>query len=190
MQLLIWKPVVLLARHATPNWNLPGMIYHRPPGPPLVPQGDEEAVELAKFLKTQRTRKIYSSPLERCLQTARVARARTKALLVVTDDLIEVQPGEIGQTILDRSWSLFEKAWQESRLTGPVTLVTHGGVVNVLLRRLGMSAEDLKRNSIFDHNNPIPPAGVWRVTGDIEESKFDLKLVFVPNRKPEAVAAD
>lgn len=49
--MLTWRqPVVFLARHGTPDWNMPGIRYDIPPGPPLVPQGEEEAAKLASPL--------------------------------------------------------------------------------------------------------------------------------------------
>lgn len=190
MQFVEHTPMVYLTRHATPDWDLPGIIYHRPPGPSLVPKGDEEARELAEFLKKNGVQKIYTSPLERCLQTAHAAVAETGSTLMVADGLIEVQPGESSRSILDRSWQIFESGWRESWFTGPVALVTHGGVVNVLLRRLGMSDYELHRMSRFDHSNQIPPAGAWQVTGSLENNQFELRLVFVPGRTGEIMAAD
>ena len=37
------QQVLYLARHATPDWNMRDIRYDIPPGPPLVPQGEEEA---------------------------------------------------------------------------------------------------------------------------------------------------
>ncbi len=70
--MLTWRqPVVFLARHGTPDWNMTSIRYDIPPGPPLVPQGEEEAAKLGKFLKSQNVQLVYASPLVRARRTAR-----------------------------------------------------------------------------------------------------------------------
>ena len=64
---------VILARHATPDWNRRDIPYDIPPGPELTPAGEREALALGEFLRAQGATRVYHSPLERTLRTASLA---------------------------------------------------------------------------------------------------------------------
>ena len=49
-----------------------------------------------------------------------------------------------------------------------------------LLRRLGMSDKAIEQHRIYDHRNPVPPAGVWQVSRMHNSAPWELKLIFVP----------
>ncbi|MEZ4609899.1 MAG: histidine phosphatase family protein [Caldilineaceae bacterium] len=60
-------------------------------------------------------------------------------------------------------------AWQaivdESRRHGPIAIVSHGGPVRVLLEHFGVDHDELWHyRRQFDHQNPLPPCGIWAVT--------------------------
>ena len=180
-------PLLYLIRHAAPDWTLKDIPYHIPPGPPLTEQGLQEAEQLGLYLKQAGVQRLFASPLERALHTARIAARACDIPLEIDQGLIEWQPNDIPESVHQRIWPAFEAACQVSQQIGPVGLVTHGGPISVLLRDLGMTEEDLAARRVFDHRNPVPTAGAWEVSQDGEAGSWSLRLVFQPN--PTAVGA-
>jgi len=78
--------LVLLVRHATNDWVVSGKLAGRAPGIHLNQQGMAQAEALGRRLAERPIRAIYSSPLERALETA-AAIARPHELTV------QVNPG-------------------------------------------------------------------------------------------------
>ncbi|MEZ4681969.1 MAG: histidine phosphatase family protein [Caldilineaceae bacterium] len=129
-----------------------------------------------------RRKKIYASPLERTHRTAQLA-AAVVGLPVVTEELIaEWRRGEQESEVLTRINDFWERICWESERLGPVTLVTHGGPIKVMLLNLGYpkaAVDEYCRK--FDRGNPVPPAGVWLATRDTIETPWHLELVFTPS---------
>ena len=176
---------IFLVRHASPDWNRPDLPYFIPPGPPLSPQGLAEADALAGFLQTSGVQRLLTSPLERCLHTAQIVSAATGAPWEVVDGLREWQPHENKEIVLARALPVVEQAWQgvqSNGAGGAVALFSHGGPILALLSALGIDDPTLETLRIYDHRNPLPPAGVWQISpGDPGEyTGRDLRLVFVP----------
>ncbi|HNS02333.1 MAG TPA: histidine phosphatase family protein [Anaerolineae bacterium] len=176
---------LFLIRHATPDWSRTDIPYFVPPGPPLSPQGLEEAQGLAAFLQPAGVQRLFTSPLERCLHTAQIVSAVTGAPLEVADGLHEWQPHENKEIVLARALPLVQQLWQEitaNAAAGPVALFTHGGPILALLSALGQDDATLEKLRIYDHQNTLPPAGVWQVSmGDHGQAgEYDLHLVYVP----------
>ncbi len=171
--------LVFLARHASPDLTRSDLIYHLPPGPPLTAQGQAEAQALGLFFQSAGVTKVYSSPLERCAQTARIITQVVSIPSEILPGLTELQPGEDKASLHARLWPLFEQAARESQ-NQPVALLTHGGAVTFLLGALGMDEATLNLRLTFDHRNPIPPAGSWSVSRDGEGQPWELRLAFTP----------
>ncbi len=176
---------LFLIRHASPDWNRPDLPYHIPPGPPLSPQGLAEAGALASFLQTTGVQRLLTSPLERCMHTAQIVSAATGAPWQVVDGLREWQPHENKEIVLARARPVVEQAWHDVQANGaggPIALFTHGGPIMALLSALGIDDVTLETLRIYDHRNPLPPAGVWQVspTGLGQDADRDLRLVWVP----------
>lgn len=175
-------PTLFLARHASPDWSRTDIPYFVPPGPPLSPQGLEEAQALAAFLAAAGVQRLLTSPLERCLHTAQIAAAAAGAPWEVVDGLREWQPQESREIVLARALPVVEAAWQAAHADGsqPVALITHGGPILALLAALGIPDAALEPLRIYDHRNPLPPAGVWQATRPSPQAGWDLRLAFTP----------
>ena len=83
------------------------------------------------------------------------------------------------------SLPVVEQAWQvvqRNGAGGPIALFTHGGPVLALLAALGIDDATLETLRIYDHRNPLPPAGVWQVGpgGPSDPASRELHLVYVP----------
>ena len=91
------KPVVtylLLVRHGENDWVSTHRLAGRTPGVFLNDKGKEQSQALATFLAAQPISAIYSSPLERCMQTAEPL-AEAKGLPVLSEPgIVEVEYGE------------------------------------------------------------------------------------------------
>jgi broad specificity phosphatase PhoE len=175
------SPVVYLARHGTPEWNVPGLRYDIPPGPPLVAQGEEEAAKLGEFLKSSGVRKVYASPLVRALRTAEIAAAVAGLPVEVVDAAAEYRREEDDAAVFARFNPFFLRAWGEAAAAGPIAIVSHGGPVRVMLERLGVLPDAIWHyRRQFDHQNPLPPAGAWRISNDGPPGAWQLELQFAP----------
>ncbi|MEI6291218.1 MAG: histidine phosphatase family protein [Chloroflexota bacterium] len=171
---------VYLIRHATPDWSRTDIPYLIPPGPPLIPKGEKEAEQLGVFIRVEGIKKLYNSPFERTRRTAEISSKIAGIDTVDDNELSEMQSGESESHLLDRVLPAWVRAENESKLNGPLGLVTHGGLVLVLLRHLGLSEKNLNDHcKTYDHANPLPPAGVWLAqrTGDRDPWKLDLAFV-------------
>lgn len=85
--------MIYFLRHAQSEANQSGVLAGRMPGVSLSPRGEKQALGVAKSLSDLDFTAIYSSPLERCLQTvtplAKVIRKRIR----VSEDFIEMDYG-------------------------------------------------------------------------------------------------
>lgn len=182
MELTLTTPTLYLARHATPDWSRTDLPYHLPPGPPLVPQGEDEAAELGRFLRAAGVTRLYASPLERARRTAEIAASVAELPFQVEAAIAEWRPEEKTEHIRVRFWPVWERVIAQSLQSGPIALVTHGGPIGFFLDELGLPKDTLayyKRT--FDRNNPAPPAGVWKAARPASGEPWDVSLAFVPD---------
>ncbi|MBI3240952.1 MAG: histidine phosphatase family protein [Chloroflexi bacterium] len=170
-----------LIRHATPDWSRTDLVYHLPPGPPLTPQGEDEATQLGAFLRDAGVRRILASPLERCQRTAQIAAGEAEASFHEDASLAEWRPEEKEIDVRERLWPTWERVASASPGTGPAAFVTHGGPIAVLLKDLGLDEIVLEHyRKLFDRHNPLPPAGAWKATRPSPGSAWELSLAFTP----------
>jgi probable phosphoglycerate mutase len=185
----ITMPSLYLVRHASPDWNRKDIPYHLPPGPPLTEQGHAEARALGQFLRLAEVQQLWASPLERCLHTAEIVAGITGAVVTVNQELREWQPKESQDALRARMLPVVDQAWQwmvgQNGAGGAVALVTHGGPIMALLSALGIDDRTMETLRIYDHRNPVPPAGVWEIGRPTAVHPWDMHLVFTP----EAVTA-
>lgn len=172
---------IYLIRHATPDWSRTDIPYDIPPGPPLTPKGEAEARALGEFLHGIGVVRLYASPLERTTRTAHLAAAALGLEPLADLEIAEWRHGEPNDTVLQRCRARVDAVLDESVIHGPIGLVTHGGPIRLLLPGLGLTqaAVDFYRRQ-FDRDNPVPPAGVWRIHRNAEGEFETPELVFTP----------
>jgi probable phosphomutase (TIGR03848 family) len=110
----------LLIRHALTDWVGRGLAG-RLPGVPLSEAGRAQAARLAERLRAVRLDAVYSSPLDRALQTAEAVAGPRRIGVEVREGLNEVDFGEwtglrFEQLVSDRRWTAFNS----HRATAPV----------------------------------------------------------------------
>lgn len=87
-------PLILLIRHGENEYVKTGKMAGRTPGIHLNERGIQQAAELATALKNVPLKAIYSSPLERAVETAEpIAEGRTLAIQL-RPDLMETNIGK------------------------------------------------------------------------------------------------
>jgi probable phosphoglycerate mutase len=84
----------LLIRHGENEWVDKGLLAGRTSGVHLNEKGRQQAAGLVEHLQRQPIHAIYSSPLERCLETAQPLAHARGLPIVVEDGLVEVDYGE------------------------------------------------------------------------------------------------
>ena len=107
-------PIILLVRHGENDYvkehRLPGRI----PGIHLNKKGRKQARRVAKFLKTAPLKSVYSSPLERTMETARPIGKAHGLKVIPREGLIETDVGEWQGKKIKKLRKL--KAWQQVQL--------------------------------------------------------------------------
>jgi probable phosphoglycerate mutase len=139
------------------------------PDPGLSDMGIRQAELLGQRLQSYSLEAIYSSDLERAQQTARIVDRHVRTGIMLKSQLREIDMGEIpakgwqafpeyhaewqkhetdlpypngeaGQDVQKRAWEIIEEI--QARHTQAVAVVTHGGVIMVLLSAcLGLGLE-------------------------------------------------
>lgn len=135
------RQLILLIRHATAEYK-PGRLYGWTPGVHLSAQGRDEAKRLADRLDPVRLNALYSSPLERCIETAEAVAAGRRVDVAVDERVGEVQYGSWqGRTFR----SLVKTPlWRVVQLT-PSQAIFPGGESLLQLQRRGVEAiEDIR----------------------------------------------
>lgn len=95
-------PVVLLIRHGENDYVKQGRLPGRKPGIHLNEKGHAQAQALAEKLKEAPIKAVYSSPLERAVETARPIAAAVGLEVIPRAGLIETEVGD----------------WQDKKLKG------------------------------------------------------------------------
>jgi probable phosphoglycerate mutase len=174
---------IYLVRHATPDFARTDIPYDVPPGPPLTAEGEDEARRLGEFLRGARIARVYASAFERAARTAHIASSML-GLAVATEHAIgEWHVDERAGDVVARVTPVLARVREESLRHGPVCLVSHGGTIGVMLRKLGMPRDVVDAHRArHGGSTPAPPAGVWRAFADARAPAGELQfeLVFVP----------
>ncbi len=84
----------LLVRHGENDWVGTDRLAGRTPGVHLNETGQKQAEQLAELLATQPIAAVYSSPLDRCMQTAEPLAKALGLSVVAEPGVLEVDYGE------------------------------------------------------------------------------------------------
>ncbi len=101
---------IILIRHGETDWNLEKRIQGGSSNPPLNQWGREQAEGLARKLENEEISAIYSTPLQRGLDTARaIARYHSGIEVVAEPSLREIEAGELEGVTLAELGSHFSR---------------------------------------------------------------------------------
>lgn len=155
--------------------------YDIPPGPALTAEGEVQARLLGEYLLPLQIARLYSSHFLRAQQTAAIAADQVGLTVRIETGIGEWHASERARDVVARVEPILVRIRQESESEGPVCLVSHGGPIGVMLRKLGMDREQVDvYRSTFGGSTPSPHAGVWRITANGDRCEY--ALVFQPSK--------
>ncbi len=108
-------PILLLIRHGENDYSKKGKFAGRIPGVHLNERGQKQAEELGKALAEVPIKAIYSSPLERAMETAEPI-AKTRGLKIIQErglleaDLGKWQGQSVRKMALTKYWRIVQHA--------------------------------------------------------------------------------
>lgn len=108
---------IYLARHGESDWNAANR-FQGHSDRPLTDLGREQAQALGELVAAENVEAVYSSPLKRALETARIVAVRSGLEVVEDEDLREVDTG---------SWSGLSRAEVQERFPEGFERWTSGG---------------------------------------------------------------
>jgi broad specificity phosphatase PhoE len=108
---------IYLARHGESDWNAANR-FQGHSDRPLTDLGREQAQALGELVAAENVEAVYSSPLKRALETARIVAVRSGLEVVEDEDLREVDTG---------SWSGLSRAEVQERFPEGFDRWTSGG---------------------------------------------------------------
>lgn len=153
--------IVYLIRHGETNVTSSGL-YGRRADIHLSAAGKAQAQRVADHLQEQPISAIYSSPLERALETAEPLAARKSLSVRAADAFNEVDPGDwTGQTLTelheDPSWRLYNTFRSGTSCPNGEMAIEIQARVARELNRL-MAVDEDERMAIFTHADVIRAA--------------------------------
>lgn len=170
---------VYLIRHAQPD-QAPHLRYDVPPGPTLSAAGHLQALLAASFLHSRPPLVIYTSPLERAVQTAQIIAGQLDVPLALDERLAEHRREETGEQVAARILQFWcERVTLAS--SDCIALVSHGSPIRAMLAALGDVLTTHPEYYRFDYGNIAPMAGIWRarcIAPDIHPGRWELALIF------------
>ena len=167
---------IYIVRHAAPQQGT-NIAYDRVPGPPLAELGRSEARAAALYLSHCGLQKLYTSPLDRAMQTAAIIAEETGLASETVEDIREMRYDEPYEQVRERMRTF--QANIEANAANPVAFVSHGSPVRAMLQILSNDTLDLTPYN-FHGGNPLPTAGIWRAVRD--GAAWKLELIFEPAR--------
>src|SRR5919198_2237473 len=162
-----------IVRHGHPQQGT-GLAYDRVPGPALSEIGHAEALGSAQYLVNRDIELIYTSPLERTLQTARVITSVIGVPLLVEPALAEHRSDEKFEDVKGRVRNLLARV--DAQPQSIVAFITHGSPIKAILQVLSLETIDLTRHS-YPNGNHAPTAGIWLAQRDLF-GVWQLSLAF------------
>lgn len=165
--------ILLMVRHASNDYLRDGKLAGWTPGVHLNAQGQREADALARRLNDIPISAIYSSPLERAMETAAAVASCQKLEIHIREELGEVRAGEwTGKSIGDLSKT---DDWKQM-LSHPVGFHLPGGEsIDEVQRRMVaaidaiVAAHPKEIVAVFSHSDPLKAAIAHYLKMDLNE---------------------
>ena len=109
--------------------------------------------------------------------------------LTVEDGIAEWRTGEPESEVLARMLGILDAVASDG--AGPVVLVSHGGPIRLVLQHTGVTPDEMSfYRKQFDRDNPLPPAGAWRIGATRDQAGWSAQLEFTPDpHRPYVVQA-
>lgn len=150
---------ILLIRHGINDYIQKGLLAGRTPGVHLNAQGQEQAAALAERFAATQLVAIYSSPLERTLETAAPIAQRLGLAVQHLDGLLESDCGEWTGRALEElnkteTWKLVQVQPSRFRFPGGESMAEIQARMVATLERL-QAAHPGQTIAVVSHSDPI-----------------------------------
>jgi probable phosphoglycerate mutase len=151
----------LLIRHAT-NYTVGKRIAGRMPGVNLNKEGKDQANQLAKRLRHLPISFIYSSPLERAIETAQPLAQLLSKEVIINEDFLEINFGDwtnltIEELEKDKTFQLYNSFRSFTNIPGGELMVEAQTRVVKGLQKLCIKHPD-QTVAIFSHGDLVKAA--------------------------------
>lgn len=153
--------MIIFLRHAQARNNVKRILAGRTEGFPLTQAGLQQAEKIAKFLKPLEISAIYSSPIERAMNTAKIA-AKSLNLEVKTDPrLTEIDMGMFSgmfyEDMFTKHGNVFLKFYQDNPIIGENGVETFSNVKKRMLDMVNYCSKEHKEQNVLlvTHMDPI-----------------------------------
>ncbi len=156
---------ILLIRHGVNDYVKKGLLAGRTPGVHLDEEGQKQAFMLAERLGCEKIAAIYSSPIERCQETAGPVSARLGLQLCTLDDVQETDCGDwTGQALEELRKA---EIWQQVQYSPSTFRFPNGESMSEIQARMVAVLERLHRQHtsetivVVSHSDPIKLAAAY-----------------------------
>jgi len=153
--------LIIFLRHAQAKNNVERILAGRTEGFPLTQAGLQQAEKIAKFLKPLEISTIYSSPIERAMNTAKIA-AKNLNLEVKTDPrLTEIEMGMFSgmfyEDMFTKYGNVFLKFYQDNPIIEENGVETFSNVKKRVLDIVNYCSKEHKGQNVLlvTHMDPI-----------------------------------
>ena len=172
---------IIFLRHGQAKNNIEKILSGRTPNVPLTSQGIAQAEQTARLLSEMNISAIYSSPIQRAMETAKIVARHNSLDFTIDDRLIEIDMGKFTGMFYDKIFSNYGNVFLKF-YNGELE-VAHNGVETfseVKKRVLSMIEHTRKHHSgqnvvLVTHMDPIK-AMLSTVLDLSPENLFDLIL--------------
>ena len=150
---------ILLVRHGINDYVQKGLLAGRTPGVHLNEEGQRQASALAERLRCEKIGAIYSSPLERCQETASPLAACLGLLVHTLDDVQETDCGSWAGQPLEELRKTEE--WQQVQFNPSRFCFPGGESMAEIQARMVSALESLLQQhtnetiAVISHSDPI-----------------------------------
>jgi alpha-ribazole phosphatase/probable phosphoglycerate mutase len=144
--------VFTLVRHGQTDWNV-ARRYQGHQDIPLNDEGIQQAHNLALLLKDEVFDAIYSSDLQRAMQTARIFQEERDIAVIADERLREICFGDWEGATLQEMRAAFPKRFTLSANDPAIALAPGGESVLALAQRTNEFAQEVNR--LFPHGNVL-----------------------------------
>jgi probable phosphoglycerate mutase len=153
-------PTLLLIRHGETDYVKKHRLAGRLPGVGLNEKGRQQALAIAEKLATAPLKAIYSSPLERALQTAEPLAQALGLPVIPRPGLIETDPGEWSgqswkQLARTKAWHMVQSAPSRFRFPGGETFAEGQQRICQELQIIAVQHAPPDLVACFSHADPI-----------------------------------
>jgi broad specificity phosphatase PhoE len=152
--------LLLLIRHAENDYSKRGRLAGRMPGIHLNERGRQQAEDLGKALRGAPIKAVYSSPLDRALETAKPIAGELQLRIEREPGLAETDVGRwqgrsIRRLALTKAWRVFQQAPSRARHPGGESMVEAQARVVSALERICARHKPRDLVACVLHSDPI-----------------------------------